>query len=202
MIKLGLTGGIGSGKSTVASLFDMAGVPVYIADTESKRLTNTSPVIRKGLIDLFGKDLYIDGALDKKRLASLIFNDKDNLNRVNAIIHPEVNRDFLQWVSGQQTSVCAIETAILFESGFDKSVDMSVMVYAPFELRIERAVTRDKAPYEEIIRRVHNQLPDEIKKERADFIIYNDDKQALIPQVEKLMSVIQVSVHRFFNRTM
>jgi dephospho-CoA kinase len=196
MIKLGLTGGIGSGKSVVASLFEIAGVPIYIADTESKRLTNTSPAIRTKLTGLFGEDLYVNGELNKKRLASLIFNDKDNLNRVNAIIHPEVNRDFLQWASRQQVPVCAIETAILFESGFDKHVDLSVMVYAPLEVRIERAVLRDKASYEEIIRRIRNQLPDEIKKERADFIIYNDGKQALIPQVAKLLQGNQCASFR------
>lgn len=187
MIKLGLTGGIGSGKSIVASLFEVFGIPVYIADKESKRLTNTSPAIREGLIDLFGEELYINGELDKKRLASLIFTDKNNLNRVNSIIHPEVNRDFLQWVSEQQASICVIETAILFESGFDKSVDKSVMVYAPIELRIKRAVARDRVSYEEITHRINNQLPDEIKKERSDFVIYNDDKQALIPQVVELI---------------
>ncbi|MDR1200260.1 MAG: dephospho-CoA kinase [Tannerellaceae bacterium] len=188
MIKLGLTGGIGSGKSIVASLFEVVGIPVYVADTESKRLTNTSPVIRKELSGLFGEELYKNGTLDEKRLASLIFTDKETLNCVNAIIHPEVNRDFLQWVAKQQTPMCAIETAILFESGFDKCVDLSIMIYAPSELRIKRAVARDKVSYEEIIRRIHNQLPDEIKKERADFIIYNDGKQALIPQVEKLLA--------------
>jgi dephospho-CoA kinase len=191
MIKLGLTGGIGSGKSIVASLFEIAGIPVYIADMESKRLTNTSPVIRKELAGLFGENIYSrDGTLDKKRLASLIFADKEALNHVNAIIHPEVNSDFLQWASRQQVPVCAIETAILFESGFDKYVDLSVMVYAPLEVRIERAAIRDKASYEEITRRIHNQLPDELKKEHADFIIYNDGKQALIPQVEKLLQSI------------
>jgi dephospho-CoA kinase len=191
MIKLGLTGGIGSGKSVVASLFEITGIPVYIADTESKRLADTSPVIRKGLTCLFGENIYRNGALDKKRLASLIFNDKEALHCVNAIIHPEVNRDFLQWASLQQTLVCAIETAILFESGFDKHVDLSVMVYAPLELRIERVAIRDKAPCDEITRRIHNQLPDEIKKERADFIIYNDGKQPLIPQVKKLIQSIK-----------
>ncbi|MDR0749938.1 MAG: dephospho-CoA kinase [Tannerellaceae bacterium] len=190
MIKLGLTGGIGSGKSVVASLFEITGIPVYIADTESKRLADTSPVIRKGLTGLFGEDIYRGGALDKKRLASLIFNDKEALRRVNAIIHPEVNRDFLQWASRQQVPVCAIETAILFESGFDKQVDLSVMVYAPFELRIGRVAIRDKASRDEITRRIQNQLPDEIKKERADFIIYNDDEHPLIPQVERLIQSI------------
>jgi dephospho-CoA kinase len=188
MIKLGLTGGIGSGKSVVASLLEIAGIPVYIADTESKRLADASPVIRKALTGLFGEDIYRDGVLDRKRLASLIFTDKENLNRVNAIIHPEVNRDFLQWASQQQAPVCAIEAAILFESGFDKYVDLSVMVYAPLEVRIKRTALRDKTSYEEITRRIQNQLPDELKKERADYIIYNDDKHPLIPQIEKLIS--------------
>lgn len=183
MIKIGLTGGIGSGKSMVASLLEVLGIPVYIADTESKRLTNTSPVIREQLSALFGDSIYNKEGIDKKRLASFIFTDPDYLKQVNGIIHPVVNQDFLDWTTRQETNLCVIETAILFESGFDRVVDKSWMVYAPLELRIERTIARDGSSREEVLRRINNQLSDEIKKEKADYVIYNDNKHSLISQV-------------------
>ena len=147
MIKVGITGGIGSGKSVVASLLALSGIPVYIADEESKQ--------------------------------------------VNQIIHPEVNRHFSAWVERQTSPLCAIESAILFESGFYKVVDISLMVYAPRELRIERALGRDSASREEIERRINSQMSDEEKKDRSDYVIYNDNRQALIPQVGKLLCWLQ-----------
>ena len=131
MIKIGITGGIGSGKSVVASLLALSGVPVYIADEESKWLTNNSPVIREKLTALFGPEIYTNEGLNKKLLASHIFNNPKQLQQVNQIIHPEVNRHFSAWVERQTSPLCAIESAILFESGFYKVVDISLMVYAP-----------------------------------------------------------------------
>lgn len=130
MIKIGITGGIGSGKSVVASLLALSGVPVYIADEESKWLTNNSPVIREKLTALFGPEIYTNEGLNKKLLASHIFNNPEQLQQVNQIIHPEVNRHFSAWVERQTSPLCAIESAILFESGFYKVVDISLMVYA------------------------------------------------------------------------
>lgn len=183
MIKIGITGGIGSGKSVIASLLELSGVPVYIADTESKRLTETSPVIREKLTALFGETLYKAERLDKKRLASLIFGNPERLKQVNAIIHPEVNRHFQAWAEKQNTPLCAIESAILFESGFNRTVDVCLMVYAPMEVRIRRVLERDAVSREEVIRRIDSQLPDEVKKEKSDYVIFNDDRQALLPQV-------------------
>jgi dephospho-CoA kinase len=183
MIKVGLTGGIGSGKSTVSSLLEVWGIPVYIADTESKRLTQTSPLIREQLISLFGETIYCNGEIDKKRLASCIFQDAECLRQVNGIIHPEVRRHFLAWAARQTASVCAIETAILFESGFNRDVDISVTVYAPPELRMERVIARDGVSREEVVGRMNSQMPDEVKKTYSDYIIYNDGRQALLPQV-------------------
>lgn len=191
MIKIGITGGIGSGKSVVASLLDLSGIPVYIADTESKRLTETSPVIREQLTALLGNDLYTEKGLNKKRLASSIFNSPDTLRQVNAIIHPEVNRDFSAWADQQRSPFCAIESAILFESGFDRFVDLSLMVYAPLELRIRRALCRDAVSRSEVIARIESQLPDEIKKERSDYTVYNDDRQALIPQIGAFITYLR-----------
>lgn len=193
MIKIGITGGIGSGKSIIATLLEISGIPVYIADNESKELTNNSPVIQEKLIRLFGDDIYTATGLNKKLLASHIFENPVILKQVNAIIHPEVERHFLDWADKQQADLCAIESAILFESGFNQLVDISLMVYAPLELRIERTLARDSASREDVIRRISNQLPDEIKKERSDYVIYNDDRKALLPQLNACISDIRKS---------
>lgn len=184
MTKVGITGGIGSGKSVVAELLKVHGVPVYIADVESKWLTATSPVIRRGLVGLLGKEVYTPEGLNRAFLASRIFSDASLLQQVNAIIHPEVSRHYLAWMEKQDSPVTALESAILFESGFDSLVDVRLMVYAPREVRIQRAMKREKASREEIVRRIENQMDDESKKERADYVIYNDGKQALIPQLQ------------------
>lgn len=191
MIKLGITGGIGSGKSTIASLLEIYSIPVYIADKESKQLTNTSPVIRKQLIQLFGDEIYTATGLNKQLLASHIFDNPNALKQVNAIIHPEVSHHFQEWASKQQSNLCAIESAILFESGFDHLIDISLMVYAPLELRVERTLIRDSASRKEVIDRISNQLSDEIKKERSDYVIYNDDQQALLPQIDTFIADIR-----------
>ena len=188
MIKIGITGGIGSGKSVVASLFQLLGVPVYIADEESKRLTNRSATIRQQLIALYGEAIYTAEGLNKPLLASKIFQDPEQLRIVNGIIHPEVKRHFEAWTAQQTTPLCAIESAILFESGFDKVVDTSLMVYAPKALRIERATARDAASREAIQRRIGSQMADEEKRKLADHLIYNDDQQPLIPQVTALIA--------------
>lgn len=183
MIKIGITGGIGSGKSTVAQLFSLLGVPVYIADDESKRLTATSPTIRQQLTALFGNDLYTEEGLNKKRLASLIFGNPQHLQKVNAIIHPEVKHDFLAWTNRQSTPLCAIESAILFETNFERTVDCTLMVYAPLDVRISRVCQRDGSLPQEIERRIQSQMDDEVKRAHADYVIQNDGQQALIPQV-------------------
>jgi dephospho-CoA kinase len=191
MIKIGITGGIGSGKSIIATLLSMHEIPVYIADEESKRLAATSPIIKERLIALFGNNMYTDKGLDKALLASYIFNNPEYLKQVNAIIHPEVNKHFTQWVKKSNRKICAMESAILFESGFDSIVDIRLMVYAPLELRISRVLKRDNSTQEEIIRRINNQLSDETKKECSDYVILNDDIHALIPQVNKFLSEIR-----------
>lgn len=183
MIKIGITGGIGSGKSVVASLLELSGIPVYIADYESKKLTDTSFFIREQLIGLFGTEIYTPDGLNKQLLASHIFDNPVCLQRVNKIIHPEVNLHFLEWTDKQHAPIGAIESAILFESGFDRVVDITLMVYAPMEVRIRRALERNTASRTEIERRIKNQLPDEVKKDKCDYVIFNDNRQAILPQV-------------------
>ena len=192
MIKIGITGGLGSGKSVVSSLLAIAGIPVYIADDESKYLTDTSPEIRKKLKAMFGDDIYLDDKLDSKRLASLIFADAELLKKVNNIIHPIVRKGFQRWASEQTTKCCAIESAILYESGFDNEVDIVMMVYAPVELRLSRAMKRDGVTEADIMKRMNRQMPDALKRKQADFVIINDDVQALIPQVEQFL---QLTMH-------
>jgi len=191
MIKvIGLTGGIGSGKSIISSLLTIMGIPVYVADTESKRLTESSPVIREKLTERFGADLYVEGKLNKSLLASLIFGNEENRNYVNSVIHPEVLIDFEEW-KAQKISfpLVAIEAAILFESGFAGFVDIMVTVAAPEDLRIRRVELREGWSRATIVSRIQSQLPQEEKIRRSDYVIYNDDRQALIPQVEKMIEL-------------
>ncbi|MCC8172594.1 MAG: dephospho-CoA kinase [Parabacteroides sp.] len=190
MIKIGITGGIGSGKSVVAALFRLLGVPVYIADTESKRLVGEHPVIRERLLALLGPETYTCEGLNRAYMASRIFADPALLTAVNGIIHPVVNRHFLDWAAGQTAPLVALESAILFESGFDSVVDVSLMVYAPEEIRIRRAMAREGVSRERVLERLRNQLDDEVKKERADYVVYNDDCRALLPQVTEFLRLV------------
>lgn len=192
MIKLGITGGIGSGKSTVSELFTLLGIPVYIADKESKRLTETSVVIKEQLIALFGEDLYQDGILNKALLASYIFSDKEKLEKVNRIIHPVVGNDFNEWIELNKTSeIVAQEAAILFESGFDKLVDKVVVVYTPLGMRISRTMQRDGVTREKVLERIENQMSDEKKVELSDFVIVNDGTISLIEQVLEIINKLK-----------
>lgn len=194
MIKLGITGGIGSGKSTVSQIFSLSGIPVYIADIESKRLVATSPTIRKKLINLFGEELYSGGVLNKPLLASHIFNDKKKLEIVNAIIHPEVERDFIEWVKKHaQCNIVAHEAAILFESGFNRMMDKVLMVYTPLDIRIERTMLRDNLPKEKVMERIQNQMSDEEKAKLSDFVIVNDNTKSLIEQVTNIIQELKTS---------
>lgn len=190
-IKIGITGGIGSGKSVVSKLLQLMGVPVYIADVESKRLTETDPDIRAALISLLGDEVYQDGKLNRPLLASYIFGNKDNLTMVNGIIHPRIKDDFRRWAQSHSSyPIVGIEAAILIEAGFTEDVDQVVLVYAPQEIRLRRAVSRDACSAEQIQQRMRNQMPDEDKMAFAHHIIYNDDKQALIPQLGALIKTL------------
>ena len=190
MIKTGITGGIGSGKSVVSSIFDIEGIPVYNADDESRRLTDTSPVIREKLMTLIDEAIYRNDRLDRQRLASLIFNDEVLLKQVNEIIHPAVRENFRDWIMRQTSLYCALESAILYESGFDRDVDVVLMVFAPVEVRLTRTMIRDGISEAEIIKRMNHQMPDELKRNQADVVIINDGIRPLIPQVERFFRLI------------
>ena len=190
MIKIGVTGGIGSGKSVVSSLLAMSGIPVFTADDESKHLTDTSTEVQKKLKSLFGDDIYINETLDRRRLASLIFADNTLLKKANSIIHPVVREVFRKWVKEQTSGYCIMESAILFESGFDKEVDIILMIYAPVEVRMTRVMQRDGMTEAEVMKRMNRQMPDELKRKQSDFVIINDGVQALIPQIEEFIKFL------------
>jgi len=183
---IGLTGGIGSGKTTVAGFFSELGVPVYIADVEAKKLTQNSKVIRKKLIALLGPETYNDDGLNRKFVAHTIFNDKELLLQVNKIIHPKVARHFKRWVEKQKAAYCIKEAAILFENGGYKQCDATILVTAPVAQRVERVLQRDDTTIAAIEDRISNQWPDDEKLDLADFHIENIDLDATKARVEEL----------------
>ena len=186
MIKVGICGGIGGGKSTVCALLAEKGVPVYDSDSRAKALMNSSPEIIDAVRSAFGDEAYCDGALDRAYLAAKVFGDKANLARLDAIVHPAVRRDFGKWASEQQADYVVLESAILFESGFDSAVDASVAVLAPLPLRLERAMQRDGAVRERILERMAAQMSDDELAGKADLSIVNIDREDLEHDVAEL----------------
>lgn len=186
MMVVGLTGGIGSGKTTVAGFFKDLGIPVYIADDAGKRLMNTSSRIREQIIDLFGEASYSGNTPERKYIASKVFNDKELLEELNQIIHPAVAQDFNDWVKDQSSKYVIYEAAILFETGGYNKCDLSILVTAPKKLRIKRLQKRDESSRQEIQERMDNQWSDEKKSELADFIIINEDLEQTRQQVEHI----------------
>ncbi|PHS64763.1 MAG: dephospho-CoA kinase [Flavobacterium sp.] len=170
---VGLTGGIGSGKTIVATMFNELNVPIYIADIEAKKLTNTSKVIRKKLTELLGTETYLETGLNKKFVANKIFNNKELLEKVNAIIHPKVAQHFNKWIKKQEGVYCIKETAILFENEGYKDCDFTILVTAPIKERIHRVLKRDETTKKEIENRINNQWSDAKKSNLADLVIEN-----------------------------
>ncbi len=183
---VGLTGGIGSGKTTVSKMFNELGIPVYIADIEAKKLTNSSDLIKKELIGILGEEAYLKGMLNKKYVANLIFNDKELLEKVNSIIHPRVAEHFNNWCEKQKTSYIIKEAAILFENEGYKSCDFTVLITAPLQERIKRVLERDSITEKEIEDRIKNQWSDDVKSELADFVIENIDLNATRKRVDEI----------------
>lgn len=187
---IGITGGIGSGKSVVSKVLKHYAVPIYDSDREAKRLMNDDSQIRTQLTLLFGRELYRNNTLNRKLLADLIFHDTQKLQQVNSLVHPIVTRDFIAWAHRQNAPVAAIESAILFEAGLDKTVSFTIQVTAPLEERIKRVMIRDYANREAVIARIQNQMDDTKQAELADIVIQNDAHHSLLLQVENLMTVL------------
>ena len=186
MMKVGITGGIGSGKSTVCRLFARLGVAVYDSDTEARRLMTGSAELRQAIASRFGADIYRGGALDRARLAGMVFSDGAALADLNALVHPVVMADFDAWAARQEGPYVILESAILFEAGLETCVDKTVAVLAPRELRIERTCRRDDCGPDEVGRRIAAQLDDDTLSGHADYAIVNIFEEDLEPAVVKL----------------
>lgn len=186
MFKVGITGGIGSGKSTVCRLFAARGIAVYDSDSEAKRLMNSSEELRARLEARFGAETYRDGALDRVRLARIVFSDPQALSDLDRLVHPAVRADFAAWAERQQSDYVILESAILFEAGFASEVDRTIAVLAPLELRVERTCRRDGCDAESVRRRIAAQTDDDTLCARADFSLVNIIEEELGPAVETL----------------
>lgn len=190
MLRIGITGGIGSGKSTVAGIFSVLGIPIYDSDNASKRIMAEDENLRKNIIASFGESSYVGGTLNRKYLAAQVFNDSKKLALLNSLVHPATINDAKQWMEKQQSVYVIKEAALIFESGSNEFLDYVVGVQSTPTLRIERAMKRDNVTREEIEARMKLQMDEDEKMKRCDFIIMNDEQQMLIPQV--------ISLHKRF----
>lgn len=185
-LKIGITGGIGSGKSTVAKVFETLGVPVYYADEAAKRIMNEDALLKQQIIEHFGPATYKNNQLDRHYLASMVFNNKAKLELLNSLVHPATIRDGEQWMQQQTTPYAIKEAALIFESGTQDQLDYIIGVSAPAPLRILRAMKRDGSTREQVMARMNKQIQEVIKIRLCDFIVYNDEQQPVIPQVLEL----------------
>ncbi|WP_282013791.1 dephospho-CoA kinase [Marinifilum flexuosum] len=186
MLKIGLTGGIGTGKSIVAEVFKLLGIPVYVSDKEAKRLMIESDEIRTKLMDRFGLDVYTENkTLNRKYLSDIIFNNPEALQDVNTIVHPVVRNDFQTWSEKQQSPYVIQESAILFDTGLYKNFDKIICVTADEKLRIKRVMSRDGVDANAVKERMKNQLDESLKIEKSDFVIYNNS-DLILPQIMKI----------------
>jgi dephospho-CoA kinase len=185
MLKIGITGNIGGGKTTVSKVFEVLGIPVFYADNAAKKVMITDPVLMASLKEAFGDQAYFnDGTLNRKHIASIVFNDEAQLARLNSLVHPAVFRAFDSWADQITNAPYVIkEAALLFESSSYKMCDYSIMVTAPLELRIKRVMERDGLTRDEVESRNAKQFSEEMKVKLADYVIRNDDTELVIPQV-------------------
>jgi len=185
---IGITGGIGSGKSTLSHLLRAEGYSVYDTDLEARRLQNEHSVMRKKMIDIFGKDIYTEQGLNRSALGKIVFGKPELLTKLNAIVHPLVMDDFNSWVSNRlPKKMLFIESAILYESGFNKLVDKVILITASEAVRIARVVKRDGVTPEHVLTRMSHQLSEEDKMNRADFVIHSDDNKPLVDKMRKII---------------
>ncbi len=195
MYRVGITGGIGSGKSLVCGLLELFGVPVYYADLEARRLMNEDVELRSALKAEFGDGIYKGGELDRIAMGSRVFGEPRLLEKINQMVHPIVRKDFDNWSKACENVPYVVEeAAILFESGAVKQMNMSVLVYAPIALRIQRVMDRDGLSSDEVKKRMSYQLDEEEKKRRADSVIINDETSLLLPQIVSLHEEIKMKI--------
>lgn len=186
LMKLGITGGIGSGKTSVCRVFSILGIPVFSADPEAQEIMNTDESVIRGINDIAQRNLYPAGRLDRMQLAELIFNDPEVLKKVNALVHPAVFEHFNRWALDQYAPYVIMEAAILFESGAANLVDRVATVSAPVEERIARVTRRNKLTREQVIDRIRNQMDDETRIKMSDYVINNSENEMIIPVILKI----------------
>ena len=186
MLKIGLTGGIGSGKSTVAHIFEVLNIPVYYADDAAKRLMNESDELKSSIINAFGKNAYKDGMLDRTYLANEVFNNEEKIKVLNSIVHPATIDDAAAWFQKQTASYVIKEAALIFESNSNITLDYVIGVQSPEALRIQRTISRDHITVQQVQARMSKQMDEDAKMRLCDYFIVNDEEQMLIPQVLKL----------------
>lgn len=183
MLKVGLTGGIGSGKTIVAKIFEVLGTPVYYADTEAKKLMSSDPTLIKEIKSVFGEEAYLDGKLNRTMIAEMAFNNKEMLHKLNSIVHPYTIEHGKKWMEAQTAPYAIKEAALIFESGIQGEFDKIIGVFAPNALRVQRTMKRDNLTYEQVIERLQHQIDDDIKIKLCDEVIFNDEQKMLVPQV-------------------
>jgi dephospho-CoA kinase len=200
MLKVGLTGGIGAGKSTVAHIFEVLGIPVYHADQEAKRLMQTNPALIEKIRMAFSDKAYADGILDRKFLSSVVFNDKEQLELLNSIVHPFTIQDGKDWMKKQTSPYAIKEAALIFESGSQGEFDSIIGVFSPTTLRIHRTIQRDQVEREKVLHRMEKQLDESIKMKLCDHVLINNEQSLLIPQVidlhQKMMILSTEAVYK------
>ena len=190
MLKIGITGGIGSGKSTISKIFELLGVPVFYADDEARNLMNQDQGLIKLIKTEFGENAYTENYLNKKYLAQLVFNNREKLEKLNALVHPAVYQAFELWNVKQKTAYVLKEAALLFESGSYTQNDYNILVSSPLALRLDRVIKRDQVTKEQVLARIKSQFTEDQKQNLADFFIQNNEQELLIPQVLSLHQMI------------
>lgn len=186
MLKIGITGGIGSGKSTIAKIFEILGIPVYYTDYEAKKMMNTDADLKHQIQAAFGNDAYVNGELNRSYLSSVVFNDAEKLQLLNSIVHPATITAAEKWMQQQHAPYTLKEAALIFESGAQQHLDYVIGVFAPVSLRIQRVMQRDKITREEVMARMTKQIDETVKMRLCDYVIKNDELELVIPQVIEL----------------
>jgi dephospho-CoA kinase len=193
--KLGITGGIGSGKTSVCRVFVVLGIPVFSADREARELMEKDKILISKINSTIGKDLYSGGSLDRMELAKIIFNDSELLKKINSVVHPAVFEAFEKWAVNQTAAYVIMEAAILFESGAAKFVDKVATVVAPAEQRVERVIQRNKLSRDQVMERMRNQMGDEERIKLSDYIINNSENDMIIPEILRIHNDILMFIN-------